>query len=297
MNIWHLIAFLIFVLAILIGFEFDKHLKAQYLEKLTLRISREKILGRKNRRVQATIDRHNKLLSITGIPLFGFFVLAGASVLLGFFIGKLMFSDFILSCATALGFITIPSIYLEVQAGKYQVYEAEKLENALSLITNSFLSSCDIVSAVKENLHLIELKKPFEEFYTEVTLVDANIERALHRLAAKHPSPFLSQWVDAVIMSQHDRKMMFILPTIINQMNDVRQDQLEANTAMAKIWREYISLLLLICAIPVVFRFVLYEWYAILTTTVIGRCFMLALIAAILYSLRKAVKINQPIVV
>jgi len=98
-------------------------------------------------------------------------------------------------------------------------------------------------------------------------------------------------------MSQHDRKMMFILPTIINQMNDVRQDQLEANTAMAKIWREYISLLLLICAIPVVFRFVLYEWYAILTTTVIGRCFMLALIAAILYSLRKAVKINQPIVV
>lgn len=297
MSVWNLVAFFLLLFAIWITLDLNKYIKQLQIEKADLNRRRERAKGHRTSRMEEQRIRRNALLRVTGMPLIGFTVLTAVSITVGFAVGKIMFQDLFLSCATACAFITVPSIYLQLQATKKQIYDAEKLENSLSIITNAYLSTGDIIRAVEDNIKLIEDKQPWEEFITDVTFLDNNVNRALIRMSAKLPNPFLIQWIDTLILSQEDRKMMYILPTIIQQMNDLRQDQMEAETMMVVIWRDYATLLLMICAIPVIFRIVLYEWYALLVTTMAGRGLILALIVAILYSLRKAMQINRPVMV
>lgn len=295
MIFWYVIGFLLFGVSIWLATDLGGYLKKQMARREDLRRRREKVMTHRMGQAEWGRLQISDLLMVTQMPPAGFVALLIFSVILGFLVGKLLLEDWFLSCAMALAFLTLPVLYLKLRAGKKQVHEAIRLENALSIITNAYLSSGDIIQAVKDNLRLLEDRQPFEEFLMDVTLVDSNVTRALLRLASKRPNPFLHQWVDTVILSQEDRKMMFILPTIVQQMGDVRKDQMEAETAMVVIWRDYATMLLLVAAIPLVFRMVLYEWYAILVFTMVGRAFMLALMGAILYSLKKAMEINQPI--
>jgi hypothetical protein len=78
-------------------------------------------------------------------------------------------------------------------------------------------------------------------------------------------------------------------------MNDVHQAQMEADTTMYAIWREYFTVLVLIFAAPVIFRVLMQPAYLILVTTLPGQALLVLLLAAVVYSLVKAVRLNRPL--
>lgn len=240
--------------------------------------------------------KHNKLLSFTGMPRVVYILLFVGCVICGYLLGKLMFKDTLLACGLAVAFTFFPSLYLERESARLTLLRAAQLENSMSIITNAYLANNDIVAVVKENLPLLESKKMFEDFMIQVTYFDSSVDNALLHMASKFPNKFLIQWVDILILTQTDRQMLSVLPTIVEQMNDQRRAQIEANTAMSSAWADYFTLLGMVASFPLIFRIVLYDWYAILVTTTIGKFCMLALIAAIIISFKRASAINKPIV-
>ena len=96
----------------------------------------------------------------------------------GVIIGLLM-NNILLSAVLAVGMLFVPLEYLAVRQSAYTQMINEQMETALSLITNSYLQSGDIIKAVKENLHRIEppFYNLFAEFIAEKTFVDSNISR------------------------------------------------------------------------------------------------------------------------
>lgn len=264
-------------------------------EKDAKQEKREVVVGHKTEQLERLICKRNRLLALTKMPKAAFTGFCILAIALGFVLGKLMFQDTLLSCAMSIAALSLPFLYLEFLASKTRAYRLEKLENTMNIITNAYLASNDLIQSVQENIHLLDIREPFEQFLLDISCVDCSIDNALFRLSARIADPFFSQWCDILLLSQTDRKMNCMLPTIITQMNDLRQDQMEADTTMVSIWHDYLTMLALVCFIPIFFRLGFYEWYQILVGTFGGRCFMLALIASILFSLKKAIEINRPL--
>ena len=85
--------------------------------------------------------------------------------------------------------------------------------------------------------------------------------------------------------------------SVVDAMNDVHQAQRESDTAMYAIWREYFTVLALIFSAPLIFRVLMKDAFAVLTTTLPGQALLVLLLAAVVYSLIQAVKLNRPLLV
>lgn len=241
------------------------------------------------------LKKESDLLAFTKTPFTIFLILMGVSIAGGFMFGEYMFHDSLLSLALTLCFVTFPFLYLDKEAANIKVIEEHQLENSMSIVTNSYLSCHDVVSAIRESIPLLEYPKPFEGFLREITYFDSNVDNALQHMTNKCPNKFFIQWVDILILAQSDKNMMDILPTIVEQMNEHRRMQIEANTSMATIWMEYFGVLAIVCLFPIAFKVISTDAYAILIGTKWGKVLMLALIASIMYSLKRAVSINKPL--
>ncbi len=117
---------------------------------------------------------------------------AVAFVSLGGVIIGLLMNNILLSAVLAVGMLFVPLEYLAVRQSAYTQMINEQMETALSLITNSYLQSGDIIKAVKENLHRIEppFYNLFAEFIAEKTFVDSNISRNIRKLKSKVDNSF-----------------------------------------------------------------------------------------------------------
>lgn len=105
----------------------------------------------------------------------------------------LFFNNILLSVILAVGMMFVPFEYLIVRQSAYTQMINEQMETALSLVTNSYLQSGDIVKAVKEKLHRLEqpFYNLFAEFVAEKTFVDSNIGRNIRKLKKRLITAFL----------------------------------------------------------------------------------------------------------
>ncbi len=85
--------------------------------------------------------------------------------------------------------------------------------------------------------------------------------------------------------------------SVVDAMNDVHQAQREADTAMFAIWREYFTVLILIFSAPMIFRILMKNAFTVLVTTLPGQALIGLLLAAVVFSLAKAVQLNKPLLI
>lgn len=287
--------FFLLSLAVFAGFDMPRCIRADRQARLDARIKRERIIGRRLGKIEKYRNRQRQLMKVTGIPFAVFILLTVIALAFGFVLGKMMFSDVFLACAMSTAFLVVPSLYLEMENNKRRNYDAERLENAMSIVTNSYISTGNIVQAIESSLPALEYRRPFEEFCEELHFLSSNVETALLHMGRAVKNNFFLQWVDTLVLAQTDRIQIQALPAIIAQMNEQRKAQIEADTSMVAIWQEYIIMLVMVCTIPLLFRVAMYRGYEILVTTFIGRLLMLCIIASMLHSLRRAVVLNHPI--
>ena len=190
----------------------------------------------------------------------------------GIGMGKMLFTDTGLALVTGLALIPVPYIFLKVKSRWYKRNQDELLENTLSLITNSYISCNDIIKAVNENLSKLDVQRPFAEFITDVTLIDSNIRRGLRRL-----------------------ELRFILPAVIDGMNDAKKLQIEADTVMMNVWKEYFMSIILAFSIIPILRFSNAEWFNILINTFVGKLLIVLMLILTIISAFLTLRINKPL--
>lgn len=212
-------------------------------------------------------------------------------------ISGLLLNNVLLSCVLAVGMAFVPLQYLKVMQSIYVQTINEQMETVLSLVTNSYLQSGDIIKAVNDNIHRIEqpFQSIFREFIAEKTFIDSNISKNIRKLKRKIDNSFFAEWCDTLILCQQDRELMYVLPTIVEKMSDIKQIQAELNTQMYNIYKDHISVTLVVAANIPLMKFLNAEWYRLLTGTVVGQIIVALTFVVIFFAAAYVIKVNQPV--
>lgn len=235
-------------------------------------------------------------VSMSGFNMNMFWFMVIVAAFVGFGLGKFLFRNNMLAFATSLVLLPVPYIILNVRSRWYKRNQDELLENSMNLITNSYLGCNDIITAVNENLNKLDIYKPFAEFVTDVTLIDSNVKRALRKLELKINNKYFSEWIDILVLSQEKSgDYRFILPAVVQSMNDAKRLQIEADTIMMSVWRDYFTAIILSFSIIPLLRWSNAAWFDILTTSAVGKILILLMLVMTLVSAFITLKINKPL--
>ena len=234
--------------------------------------------------------------SMSGVTVNVFWFMVAISGFIGFGLGRFLLCDTMLAAVTALILLPMPYIILKVRARWYKRNQDELLENSMNLITNSYLGCNDLITAVNDNLNKLDIHKPFAEFVTDVTLIDSNMKRALRKLELKINNKYFSEWIDILVLSQEKSgDYRFILPAVVGSMNDAKKLQIEADTVMMAVWRDYFTAIGLSFSIIPLLRWSNAAWFEILTTSFIGKILIVIMLILTLISAFITLKINKPL--
>ena len=147
-----------------------------------------------------------------------------------------------LSIVLFFGLFWTPNVYFKLAGVGYSKAIDDTIEAAMSIITNSYLQSEDLKSAILENIGRIDnpLKSVFREFLAETGFVDASITKAIFRMKLKVDNLYFGDWCDILVQCQDDRELKYVLPSIVSKLNSVKRIQVELDNMMFDIYKEYI---------------------------------------------------------
>lgn len=231
-----------------------------------------------------------------------FFVMALLSAAGGFTAGMLLFGGAELAAAMAVCMLPAPYFYLTVKGSATAREEIEGLENTMSIITNAYAGCDDIIKAVEayveeKNRYVpahLKSTTPFDEFITEIRLVNPNVEHGLYRLSAKIKNRYFNEWVKTLILCHNDRRLKFALFPVIKAMNDAKSMQVESDGMMVRVWRDYLLTAGLMFSIIPMTRFANAEWFYLLTQTAVGKLLIILMLLAALGTAFYVMKATKP---
>lgn len=273
------------------------------VEKNILKQRRLYLTGAKLKIKERINIRFTTLFRQTGYTLKKFFLLVIAALGAGFLAGFMLFNNTGLATIMAVCFIPAPYFYLNIKSSKAAREEIEGLENTMSVITNAYAGCDDIIKAVEtyveeKNKYIpVELRKPtpFDEFVSEIKIINPNIEHGLYRLSAKIKNRYFSEWVKMLILCYHDRRLKFSLFPVIKAMNDAKAMQIESDSMMVRVWRDYLMTVGMMFSIIPLMRFSNAEWFTILTETTIGKTLIVAMMITALATSFYVMKVTKPV--
>ena len=239
--------------------------------------------------------KRNKLLAQVQMSEHTYLLMTIACIVAGGAIGKLVFNS--IAFVVLIGGLgaAAPLLYLSFKGTKTRSSRMEKLRSTMMILSGSYIVTEDFIKTVQDNLELLEYPKPFQDFLTYCNYIDGNIKVALRRLEAQVNNSYFSQWIDVLVMAQDDRQLKYVTMSVVDSMNDVAQAQMESDTVIYAVWREYFMVLALIFAAPLIFKILMPMAYEILVTSLVGQGLFILLLAAVVFSLVRALKLNKPI--
>lgn len=261
------------------------------------------LAGAKLKITERIAIRFQTLFRQTGCTQKKYFVMTGASAAGGFLAGLMLFNSVELAAVTSVCLIPAPFFYLTVKSAVAAREEIEGLENTMSIITNAYAGCDDIIKAVEtyveeKNRYIpIHLRNPtpFDEFVSEIRLINPNVEHGLYRLAAKIKNRYFAEWTKMLILCYHDRRLKFALFPIIKAMNDAKSMQIESDGMMVRVWRDYLLTAGLMFSVIPMMRFSNAEWFSILTQTAIGKLMIVIMLLTALATAFYVMKITKPV--
>lgn len=256
-----------------------------------------RITGKSKGKVTATVDDAKAMLIASGMSgkAAAYKWAALALAVIGLLIG-LALDNVLAGLVLAVGLGFAPLIVIRIRTGDYIRSLNEKLESAMSTITNSYISSCDLIGAVESNLHLLPapVDDIFKQFYTQTQFVDSNVIKALRHMRDKVDNRYWRDWCDVLIQCQRDRQLRFALSGIVSRLGEMRRIQMETDTMLRKHMGDYIvTVLIVLGAIPLM-GFMMPDWYTMLTTTLAGKITLAVVLAAVLATAIWVARLYRP---
>lgn len=271
-------------------------------EQNELKKRRLYLTGTKLKLTERIIIHFSTLFRQTRCTRKKFLVMMFASAAGGFMAGLLLFGSTGLALVTAVCVFPAPYFYLTVKSSTAAREEIEGLENTMSIITNAYAGCDDIIKAVElfveeKNRNIpahLRTPTPFDEFVSEIRLINPNVEHGLYRLSAKVKNRYFTEWVKTLILCHHDRRLKFALFPVIKAMNDAKSMQIESDGMMVRVWRDYLMTAgLMFSTIPLM-RFSNAEWFSLLTQTAIGKLLIILMLMTALATAFYVMRATKP---
>jgi hypothetical protein len=271
-------------------------------EQNPLKKRRMDLVGTKLKVTERISIRFETLFRQTRCTTRKFVIMILMSVAGGFVAGTLLFDNTSLAAVMAVCMFPAPYFYLTVRSSGAAREEIEGLENTMSIITNAYAGNDDIIKAVEtyveeKNRYVPEhlrIPTPFDEFVSEIRFINPNVEHGLYRLAAKVKNRYFTEWVKTLILCHHDRRLKFALFPIIKAMNDAKSMQVESDSMMVKVWRDYLMTAGLMFSVIPMMRFSNAEWFSLLTRTSIGKFLIILMLLTALATAFYVMKATKP---
>ncbi len=231
-----------------------------------------------------------------------FLIMVLLSAVGGFAAGMLLFGSTGLAAVMSACVLPAPYFYLTVKSSAAAREEIEGLENTMSIISNAYAGCDDIIKAVEtyveeKNRYIpahLRTSTPFDEFITEIHLVNPNVEHGLYRLSAKIKNRYFTEWVKTLILCHNDRRLKFALFPVVKAMNDAKSMQVESDGMMVRVWRDYLMTVGLMFSIIPMMKFANAEWFFLLTQTTIGRLLIILMMVIALATAFYVMKATKP---
>ena len=254
--------------------------------------------NRKKHKLYRALMKFKTALAATGKSKQFTFVCFASVFLFGAgIIFSILLNNVYLAPVLAFAFGMIPFIYSSNTISTYEKHLKQEMETTLSVITNSYLRSDNIISAVEENLEYIKppLKSVFQSFLGDATTVSSNIKTALNNLKEKVEDDIFDEWVEVLIQCQDDRTLSDTLITVVAKLTDVRVVNNELKTMLQNARNEYWTMVLLVVGnIPLLY-FLNKDWYHTLMFTTAGKIVLGICGAVILVTALLMLKFTKPI--
>lgn len=295
-----MICFVVFLLLSAAAFFFLR-LDYALLDWITARAERKaKIKSfKKQSRISKLLDKLLakcvSLITNSQMPKTAYYILTVVCAVGGYCAGKVIFSSFPIALAVGTFGLIAPLLFFSFRQTKAKTAQLERLASSMMILSNSYVVTEDFITSVRDNLEILEYPEPFKDFLTYVTLMDSSVGNGLRRMEAKVNNPYFSQWIDALVLAQEDRSLKYVTVTVVDSMHDVLSVQAESDAAMYAVWRDYLMTLIMIFSVPLIFKFTLADAYLTLTGSLIGQSMFILLLAAVIFSVFRALKINKPL--
>ena len=295
-----MICFVVFLLLSAAAFFFLR-LDYALLDWITARAERKaKIKSfKKQSRISKLVDKLLakcvSLITNSQMPKTAYYILTVVCAVGGYCAGKVIFSSFPIALAVGTFGLIAPLLFFSFRQTKAKTAQLERLASSMMILSNSYVVTEDFITSVRDNLEILEHPEPFKDFLTYVTLMDSSVATGLRRMEAKVNNPYFSQWIDALVLAQEDRSLKYVTVTVVDSMHDVLSVQAESDAAMYAVWRDYLMTLIMIFSVPLIFKFTLADAYLTLTGSLVGQSMFILLLAAVIFSVFRALKINKPL--
>jgi hypothetical protein len=264
-------------------------------KKIADEMRRGKKAGAMKLRKETVFTRLARLVREVNMPPAVYTLLTVFCAGVGAAVGKLLFSHMFFAVAVGILGAFSPQLFLRIKLTQTNSQRVERLYSSMLILSNSYIVTEDFIQSVRDNLGVLEYSAPFRDFLTYTNYIDSSVKTGLRRMEAQVNNDYFSQWINVLILAQDDRNMKYVTMSVVDAMADVRQAQRESDTAMYAIWREYFTVLSLIFAAPLIFRVLMRDAYTALVTTLPGQALLTLLLAAVVFSLVRAYRLNKPL--
>lgn len=194
----------------------------------------------------------------------------------------------------SIGLGSIPFLYMGSAVSYYEDTVREELETALSIITNAYIRTDDIVVAVKENISFIKppLRSVFERFVQD-SVVMPSTKEIIIRLRDRLDDQVFYEWCMTLLQCQDDRTLKENLNPVVSKLSDIRLVNTQIASMLAAAKTEYYAMVAFIGVSVPLMGVMIPGSIEILTKTAVGK-FLVGVVAAVLlftfFRMRKATK-------
>ncbi len=203
----------------------------------------------------------------------------------GFLFG-LAIDNILASFVLAIGLAMTPITIIRMRTADYKRMLNEKLEVSMSSVTNSYVATGNLLTAVERVLPMLPapVDAIFRRFVTDMQYVDGNAIRAIQHMREASDNWYWTEWCNALIQCQDDVSLNRTLSGIVERLSEMRQIQLEVDTTMKKHMSDYaITVLLVIGSVPLM-GFMIPDWYDMLMYTLPGKITLAIVLASVLFT-------------
>lgn len=214
----------------------------------------------------------------------------------GILVGSMM-ANTMAAIVLALGLPIIPVIIIQIKTGTYIRNLVESIETALSVVTNAYVQSGDLIDAVKSSLAAIPapMDDIFRKMLVEVEMIDSNVVQALRNMGNRVNNRHFKEWCAAARHSQSDREIRYTLPGIVERLSEYRQIQLETDTAMRRMYMDFGLMVVIILGTIPIMAMIMPAWFDALMGTLAGKITLSIVLIAIILCTFGVVQSNKPI--
>jgi tight adherence protein B len=256
-----------------------------------------KLTGKKSGPIRRRLNEAQQMLDSAGMSeqISSYKWLAVILALPGLIFG-LAIDNLPVAIVLATGLAAAPLAIIRIRTGEYVRGLNARLETGMGLITNSYLQSGDLTSAVSDNLKLLPapLDNIFGKYLVETQFIDASNIRAIELMRERVNNRYWRDWCSVLNQCQHDRQLRFALPGIVERLGETRRAQMEIDTVIQKHFGDFlITVLIVLGSIPMM-SLMMPDWYEMLMHTTAGKITLTVVLAAVLSTALWVAGIYQP---